>query len=129
MPDVSASTVRRVAASRAQLLDQEAKALRFADERLDAQARAMDAEKADLDLKAGELERIAREEESLLAEAQAYVARLQQRSAAFGRGLLAGDGTLDRTVAVTDQRRERARARFGGRRAYCGVHEEAVGAR
>jgi len=29
---------------------------------------------------------------------------------------------------VTDQRRERARARFGGRCAYCGVHEEAVGA-
>ena len=62
---------------------EEAEALRFADERLDAQVRAMDAEKAELDLKAGELERIAREEEALLVEAQAYAARLRQRSAAL----------------------------------------------
>ena len=61
----------------------EADALRPADERLDAQARAMDAERAELDIKAGELERIAREEEGLLAEARAYVARLRQRSAAL----------------------------------------------
>lgn len=61
----------------------EAEALRYAGERLDAQARAMDAERAELDVKAGELERIAREEETLLAEAQAYVTRLRQRSAAL----------------------------------------------
>ncbi|HWO17839.1 MAG TPA: hypothetical protein VNO30_03660 [Kofleriaceae bacterium] len=71
---------------------EEAKALRSADERLDAQVRAMDAEKAELDRKAGELERIAREEETLLAEAQAYAARLRQRSAALAEDFWRASG-------------------------------------
>lgn len=67
----------------ADLDDDEAEALRPADEQLDVRARAMDAERAELEIKAGELERIAREEAGLLAEARAYVAQLRQRSAAL----------------------------------------------